>query len=148
MSIEQRRHIRFSLDIPGIRYTKFGEKYETALQQVSIGGCLLDWDERIYTGEEFRLLVQLPNKNWLPLLCKTIYKFDESGIGAKFLDISRFEQDLIAKIITQRLAEDGLPLQVSPFQQPPKFKHFTAPTITDPQRQREEMLEEILSSEK
>lgn len=148
MSIEQRRHIRFSLDIPAIRYTKFNEKLETMLQQISIGGCLLKWDERIYTGEEFRLLIQLPNKNWLPLSCKTIYRFDETGIGAKFIDVTRFEQELVAKIITQSLAEDDLPLQVSPFQQPPKFRDLTVPRMTNPLREKEEMLEEILSSEK
>ena len=146
MSIEQRRHIRFSLDIPALRFTKHGEKYETMLQQISIGGCLLDWDENVYTGEEFRLLIQLPNKNWLPLFSKVIYNFDDNAIGVKFLDISRFEQELVSKIITQKLAEDGLPLQVSPFQQPTKFKQISEPRITNSNLQKEEMLEKILSS--
>ena len=92
MSIEQRRHIRFSLDIPAIRYTRYGEALETVLNQISIGGCLAEWDENVYVGEEFRLLVQLPNKNFLPLKGKALYRFADIGIGTKFLDITQFEQ--------------------------------------------------------
>src|SRR4051794_30063444 len=40
MSINQRQHIRFSLDIPAI-YSRFGEKQETRLEQISIGGCFM-----------------------------------------------------------------------------------------------------------
>src|SRR5688572_8699977 len=79
MTINDRQHIRFSLDIPAIRYSKFGEKLETLLHQISIGGCLLEWDENLLTGEVFRLEIQLPNGNWLPLVCKVLYKFEDNG---------------------------------------------------------------------
>lgn len=146
MGIEQRKHIRFSLDIPAIRYTKYGERQEILLRQISIGGCLLDWDENIFAGDEFRLLIQLPNKNWLPLHCKALYKFEGDGIGLKFLDITRFEQELISKIISGSLAAEGLPLQVDPFQQPSKvFNPHSNPRLTDTRQQKDEILEKILS---
>ena len=150
MSISQRQHIRFSLDIPAIRYTRFGEKQETVLQQISIGGCLIDWDENIFTGETFRLEIRLPNGNWLPLTCKVLYKFEDNGIGAKFVDITRFEQQLVGKIIAHSLAKEGLPMQVDPFAQPPSFADGSekpAPHITDQRRMQDELLEQIMSSE-
>ena len=145
MSFEQRRHIRFSLDIPAVRFTKYNEAVETVLNQISIGGCLLEWDESIYVGDDFRLLVQLPNQNFLPLACKALYRFEDNGVGAKFHDITRFEQELITKIISQNLEKQGLPLQVDPFAQPKKSVFSQTPKITDSRRQREEILEDILS---
>ena len=148
MSINQRQHIRFSLDIPATLITRFGEKQETLIHQISVGGCLLEWDDNILTGDIFRLEIQLPNKNWLPLYCKALYRFEDNGIGARFIDITKFEQELIGKIITYHFAEQGLPTQVDPFAQPPKFSaRKREPSITDPRKEREEILEKIMSSE-
>jgi len=145
MSIEQRRHIRFSLDIPAIRYTNYGEAIETVLNQISIGGCLTEWDDNVYIGDEFRVLVQLPNKNFLPLTCKVLYRFVDNGIGAKFVNITQFEQELITKIISQNLEKQGLSLQIDPFAQPKTYNKNPKPQITNSRRQREEILEDILS---
>jgi len=147
MAIEQRRHIRFSLDIPAVRYTRYGEAFDTVLNQVSIGGCLIEWDDNVYVGDDFRLLVQLPNKNSLPLMCKVLYLFEDNGIGAKFVDITKFEQELITKIISNNLAQQGLPLQVDPFAQPKKGIHQRDNKITDIRRQREDILDNILSAD-
>lgn len=147
MSIEQRRHIRFSLDIPAIRYTRYGEKFETSLTQISIGGCLIEADENLYIGDEIRLEIQLPNKNWLPLYCKVLYATEESGVGVKFLNITKFEQELVAKIISYNLEKSGLPLQINPFENPPKFRDSAEGRFTDRRREREEMIEKIMSTE-
>ncbi len=144
MGIEQRRHTRFSLDIPAIRYTKQGEAVETQITQISLGGCLAEWDERVYIGDEFRMLVQLPNKNYLPLTCKAIYKFAEGGIGAKFTDITLFEQELLAKVISHTLEEHGLPLQIDPFAPPGKVIPNSVPQFSDVRREKDEILEKIL----
>ena len=144
MGIEQRRHIRFSLDIPATRYTKYGEAVETLISQISIGGCLAEWDESVYTGDEFRLLLQLPNKNFLPLTCKALYKFPDNGIGTKFLDITQFEQELLAKIISHSLEMQGLPLQFDPFALPRKSGSVDVPRISDSRREKDEILENIL----
>ena len=146
MGIEHRRHIRFSLDIPAVRYTKYGEAVETMISQISVGGCLAEWDDNVYVGDEFRMLIQLPNKNFLPLICKAIYKFADNGIGTKFLDITQFEQELLAEIISHTLGKEGLPLQVSPFALPKITPKNQVPQITDSRRQKDEMLEEILSA--
>jgi hypothetical protein len=150
MSIHQRQHIRFSLDIPAIRYTKFGEKQEVLLHQISIGGCLLEWDENLLTGDVFRLEIRLPNGNWLPLVCKVLYKFEDNGIGGKFIDITRFEQELVGKIISHALLQEGLPVQVDPFASPAKFgeeMRKREPAVTDSRKKQDEILEKIMSSE-
>lgn len=148
MSIEKRRFIRFSLDVPAIRFTKYGEKVETVLHQISIGGCLAEWDENILVGEEFRLLVQLPNRNWLPLACKALYRFADNGIGVRFLSITQFEQELVSTVISQNLEIQGLPLQVDPFGMPVTYvEPKNKPRITDLRRQKDEILEDILSLE-
>lgn len=146
MSIEKRRHIRFSLDIPAVRYSKYGEAMEILLHQISIGGCLAEWEENILVGEEFRLLIRLPNQNWLPLACKALYKFADNGIGVKFLNITQFEQELVSKIISENLETQGLPMQVDPFGAPRKFAK-TKPSVTDARLSKDEILEDILSLE-
>src|SRR4051794_38945569 len=112
MSIEKRRFIRFSLDIPAFRFKSNGEVVRTLIHQVSVGGCLADWDGSVFPGDTFRIELELPNKNRLPLLCKALYKFDGQGIGSKFIDISPFEQELLGQVISQSLEDDGLPLLV------------------------------------
>lgn len=147
MSIEQRRHIRFSLDIPAIRYTKYGEKIETVINQISIGGCLLEADESVSVGDEFRLEIQLPNKNWLPFYCKVLYKMEDLGIGVQFMNITRFEQELLAKIISKSLEISGLPLQVSPFENPSKTKKNRDLNSKEKQIEKEELLEKLFSAD-
>lgn len=144
MGIEQRRHIRFSMDIPATRYTKYGEAVETVISQISIGGCLAEWDESVYIGDEFRLLLELPDKNFLPLTCKALYKFPDNGIGTKFLDITQFEQELLAKIISHSLEMQGLPLQVDPFALPRKSVSVDVPRVSDSRRDKDDILENIL----
>lgn len=146
MSINQRRHTRFSLDIPAELITKFGERQVTLLQQISVGGCFTSWEENIYTGDEFRLEVQLPNKNRLPLKCKAIYRFPDTGIGVKFVDITKFEQELICKIISERLRSEGIPGTVDPFVQPAEyFEEQRKPRITTRRDQHDKLLEEIMA---
>jgi hypothetical protein len=148
MSINQRKHIRFSLDIPAIIYSKFGEKQETRLDQISIGGCFTSWEEDIYPGDEFRLEIELPNKNHLPLFCRAVYRFDHTGIGVKFVDICEFEQELISKIIADKLELEGVPLQTDPFTLPPTFINDDAtPRITDIRQKRDAVLQRIMSGD-
>jgi hypothetical protein len=148
MSIEQRQHIRFSLDVPAVRYNKFGEKFDIMLQQISVGGCLTEWDENLFTGEEFRMEIELPNGNRLPLICKVIYRFEDNGVGVKFVDLTKFEQELVSKIISHRLDKEGLPVQVSAFAKPRQFDGPQEPRITGPEHEKEELLERIMSGEK
>lgn len=121
MSISQRKHIRLTLDIPAVRQTGDGERMTTVLYQISIGGCLIEWDEGIEEQEEFRMEVQLPDKNWLPLSCKALYRFPDDGIGIQFQDITEFEQELIVKIMSNNLELEGIPMEVDPFSKPKSF---------------------------
>jgi len=148
MSISQRQHIRFSLDIPAIIHTKYGERQHTRLEQISIGGCFTGWEENIYVGDEFRMEIELPNKNYLPLQCRALYRFDHTGIGVKFLNISEFEQELISKIIAHKLDLEGVPLNVDPFTLPPTFVgDDPAPRITEIREKRDSILERIMSAD-
>ena len=107
----------------------------------------MEWDENVYVGDEFRLLLALPDKNFLPLSCKALYQSADNGIGAKFLDITRFEQELLTKIITSHLAKSGLPMQVDPFAQPMRVES-SRPEVFDVRKTKEEILESIMSSNK
>jgi hypothetical protein len=146
MPANQRQHIRFSLDIPAVIYSKFGERQYTRLQQISIGGCFTDWEENIYVGDEFRMEIQLPNNNYLPLQCRALYRFDHTGIGVKFIEICEFEQELISKIIANKLDQEGVPLQIDPFTLPPTFiSEDPSPRITDIRQKRDAVLQKIMS---
>jgi hypothetical protein len=149
MSIEKRRFIRFSLDIPAFRYKSNGEVLRTVIRQVSVAGCLAEWDDTIFTGDLFRIEIELQNKNRLPLLCKALYKFPGKGIGAKFIDVSRFEQQLLGQIISQILEDDGLPLLVDPFAIPPTYVAQTPEEeeLFAKRRREEEIAGEIMESE-
>ncbi len=149
MSISQRQHIRFSLDIPARIITKFGETQDTTLQQISIGGCFTGWEENIYIGDEFRMEIMLPNGNYLPLHCKALYRFDHTGIGVKFTEITHFEQDLISRIIAAQLEAEGVPLQIDQLNHPAKFVPpvDTSPRVTDIRETTDSILEKIMSSD-
>ncbi len=121
MSISQRKHVRLTLDIPAVRYTAHGERISTLLYQISVGGCLIEWDDSINENEEFRMEIQLPDKNWLPLCCKALYRFPDDGIGIQFQEITEFEQELVAKIMAKNLELEGIPLDVDPFSAPKNF---------------------------
>jgi hypothetical protein len=148
MSIAQRQHIRFSLDIPATIYPTIGEKQQTMLQQISVGGCFTGWEENIFIGDEFRMEIGLPNGNLLPLQCKALYRFDHTGIGVKFLDITQFEMELISKIIAFRLEEEGVPLQIDPFNPPPVFvRDDASPRIVDIRQKRDAVLQRIMAGD-
>lgn len=121
MTIEKRRYIRFSLDIPAFRFGEQGEEIKVMIRQLSVGGCQVDWVDSAFDDEEFRLEFPLPNKNRLPLTGKVIYRLPGNWIGIKFEEISHFEQELLVVIIGDSLEKDGLPLLVDPFTAPPGY---------------------------
>jgi Tfp pilus assembly protein PilZ len=142
MSIEKRRFIRFSLDIPITIITENGVNVPTYMRQVSIGGCLTDWEDNIFAGDQFRIEMQLPNKNKLPIAGKVIYRFAGKGIGITFTEITQFEQELIAQVISENLENEGLPVLVDPFTQPPKFVKQIADDVENEAIKSEKMLED------
>ena len=148
MSISQRRHTRFSLDVPATIVTKYGEQQNTILQQISVGGCFTDWEENIYAGDEFRMEIHLPNGNKLPLRCKAIYRFENTGIGVRFVDVSQFEQDLIAGIISDRMEKAGVPTYSQQFTPAAiEMADRPVPQVTNVRAERDEILEKIMSGE-
>ena len=148
MSINQRQHIRFSLDIPAIIHPKTGGSQHTRLEQISIGGCFTAWEDNVYVGDEFRMEIELPNKNHLPLQCRALYRFDHTGIGVKFTDITQFEQELISRIIAHKLELEGVPLQIDPFTLPPSFVgDDPSPRITDIRQKRDAVLQKIMAED-
>lgn len=146
-SVPQRRYLRFSLDLPAFYVDEKGRRSETTIHQISLGGCLVDWSDEIFVGDEFRLEIPLPKGNFLPLVARALYKFPGKGIGAKFLDITEFEQKLIAKIIAEKLEKEGLPT-VDPFAPPPLYiRESSEKESDDPRLKEEKKVEQILSSE-
>ena len=99
-------------------------------------------------GDEFRMEIELPNKNYLPLSCKALYRFDHTGIGVKFTDICEFEQELISKVISHKLELEGVPLQIDPFTLPPTFVgDDPSPRITDIREKRDAVLAKIMAAD-
>lgn len=117
MSIEQRRYERFTIVLPAFRLMQNGERQSVALKQISILGCFLEWDEDLAIGDKFRLELVLPNQNRLPILCQTIYRLPDMGLGIKFVNVSRFEQDLISQLIVFEHEKNNLPFK-NPFNFP------------------------------
>ena len=147
MSIDQRKHTRFSLEIPAVIITKYGERQESMLQQISIGGCFTGWEENIFPGDEFRVEIELPNGNRLPLACKAVYRFENTGLGVQFLDITQFEQSLIAKIINEKLRAEGLPIYTESMTQQPADTSKQPVAIPEDRAFRENMLERIMAGD-
>lgn len=131
MSISQRKHVRLTLDIPVDRVTDAGERIGIMLYQISIGGCFIEWDETILKNDELRLEMQLPNGNWIPLRGRAIYLVKDDGIGVLFEDITKFEQELIAEVMSKSLASEGIPMRFDPFS-PPKRYAEQEPAQTEP----------------
>jgi len=122
------------------------EQQQVQTQQISVGGCLIDHGEGFYPGDEFRFELELPNGNRVPLTCRVVYCFEDSSVGAKFIDITKFEQDLVAKTISYRLELDGLPLPIDAFEKPPKFADAKVTLKVSTERERlEEKLEEVMT---
>ncbi len=147
MSIEQRKHTRFSLEIPAVIITKYGERQESILQQISIGGCFTGWEENIFPGDEFRVEIELPNGNRLPLACKAVYRFENTGLGVQFVDITQFEQSLIAKIINEKLRAEGLPIHTESMTQQPLGTSKPSVAVPEERAFRENMLERIMAGD-
>jgi hypothetical protein len=146
MPVDKRQFTRFSLDIPADLHGRFGERSRVLLQQISIGGCLMNWHDDIYPGDDFRIEIGLPNGNRLPLACRTVYRFDDCGIGVKFVDITRFEQELIAATIEDRLEKEGLPIVLDAAISPARMFDLSDPlTVLDSRMRREAKLQEIMA---
>ncbi len=145
MSINRRRHIRLTLDIPVYRYMNTGEKLGVMVYQISIGGCFIEWDDSIKIDDEFRLEIQLPNKNWLPLQCRAIYLMKGDGVGVLFEDITKFEQELLADIMSANLEQQGIPTKIDPFSPPKKYFNVVEKNDSANESFKELMEENLLS---
>jgi hypothetical protein len=145
MPINQRQFVRFSLDIPAV-VSRGDKSHETAITQISLGGCFMDSDESLLIGDEFRMEIKLPNGNFLPLTCRAVYRVDGVGIGARFLDITEWEQELVSRVIEHHLDVAGVPLQVDPFTVPPTLiVDDRSPRIADIRQKRDSILQKIMS---
>ena len=133
MSIHKRRYIRFSLDIPALVSDEHGVEHEIMFREISVGGCLAELAETYAKYDEIRFELTLPNNNRVPILGKPLYYSANQGIGIRFHDVSQFEQELVASIISEILEHEGLPLMVNPFKQPPQVFADVEPIVSEPQ---------------
>jgi len=89
-----------SLNIPAFRTTEEGERRETIVQQINIDDFLIELEEKIEPNEEFRIEIEMPNKNWLPLTCRTVERPEKEGNNYEMIDLTEFEIDLIGEILS------------------------------------------------
>ena len=145
MSKTRRKNNRFSVDVPAVLVRSHGHSRPVNVQQISIGGCLAAPASEVYVGDEFRLEIELPNGNRVPMMCKAVYQFDEAGIGARFVHLTAFQRELIEEIIIDSLEADGLPLPPDAFEQAEESQDTGA---DHPRPKREEILDNILATDK
>jgi hypothetical protein len=128
MRVERRKYSRFSFVQLAERETVFHAFVKIRVWETSVGGCFVEWFEDARLGDEFRLKMRLPNGNFVPLVCKIIYRFTGIGVGVKFLELTKFEQDLVAEIIKFEMRRQ-FKTEVEPFAPPEKFYEiFSAKT--------------------
>ncbi len=125
VSNESRQYIRFFITLQARRQL-YGDRISPVLiKQISLGGCMVEWDENASIGEKIRIEVLLANGNWLPLIGKVLYRMPENGLGIKFQEITQFEQELLANLIQKQMERRGLPYE-NPFGLPEVSKPETS----------------------
>lgn len=113
MSQPQRQFFRFPLDIEARICAPSGERIEAVVNEISLGGCYFSnaWVEA--AGVAFRLEIRLPNGNWLPLNCIRVHS--RGGVGAKFTEMTMFEQNLLAEVIASASRSAGVSEDRDPY---------------------------------
>jgi hypothetical protein len=124
VSYESRQYIRFSITLQARRQVLGDRISPVLIKQISLGGCMVEWDENVTIGEKIRVEVLLTNGNWLPLAGKVLYRMPENGLGMKFQEITQFEQELLANLIQKQMEKRGLPYE-NPFGLPEVYKGDT-----------------------
>ena len=113
MLTERRKYQRYPLTLTTQKTEENGTVTELRILEMSVGGCFLQWFAGAELGDNFRLKIPLLNRNFLPVFCKVIYRFPNKGIGIKFVNLTKFEQDLIAEIIFAHVRNENLATQKS-----------------------------------
>lgn len=85
-----------------------GERVGAVVSDISLGGCFFEglWVEA--AGEAFSVELRMPNGNWLPLECERV-RCEDGGVGVRFTDVTLFQQELLAKVISAAAAKAGVP---------------------------------------
>ncbi len=100
MSSKQLPSHENSLNIPAFRFTEKGEKVETIVREINLDDFLIMLEENIQPVEDFRLEIQLPDQNWLPLVCKSVERESDADVScAKLIDITDFELELLGHVL-------------------------------------------------
>jgi hypothetical protein len=118
MSENQRKYVRFPITLQARKNSGDGETFPFVIREIGLGGCLTDWIEMSYVGEKGRMEILLQNGNWFPVNVKILYRIPDRHIGMKFLDLTLFEQEVIADLITGISEKQNVAVQ-NPFTQPP-----------------------------
>lgn len=119
MSSDQRRFIRFPLILQARRHVENGETTPFVIREIGLGGCLTDWIEMSYVGEKGRIEILLQNGNWFPVTAKILYRIPGKHVGMKFLDMTLFEQEVIANLIVAVAEKQKMQIE-NPFAIPEK----------------------------
>jgi hypothetical protein len=118
MSENQRKYLRFPITLQARRNSSDGETFPFVIREIGLGGCLCDWIEMSYVGQKSRMEILLQNGNWFPVNVKILYRIPDRHVGMKFLDLTLFEQEVIASLITGVSEKQKVEIQ-NPFAEPP-----------------------------
>lgn len=108
MSTAQREFTRFAVFIEARIRTANDERVSAVIGDIGLGGCFFDglWVEA--AGEKFGVELRMPNGNWLPIECERVRQ-EDGGVGVKFIDVTLFQQDLLAGVIADAARKAGIP---------------------------------------
>ena len=108
MSTPQRQYTRFTLEIEARIRTAAGERVEAVVSDIGLGGCFFEglWVEA--AGERFSVEIRMPNGNWLPIDCERVRQ-EDGGVGVRFIEVTLFQQDLLAGVIATAARKAGIP---------------------------------------
>ena len=84
-----------TLNIPAFRVNEEGVKRETIVQQINVDDFLIELEEKIEHDQEFRIEIEMPNKNFLPLTCRVVERTEKEGNNYEMIDLSEFEIDFV-----------------------------------------------------
>lgn len=104
---ERRKYERFPLSLVIQRESEKGIASKITILELSINGCFVEWIDDARVGESFRLKIPLLRGSCLPVASKIIYRLNNTGIGFKFIDLTKFEKDLLAEVIRFNMWKKG-----------------------------------------
>lgn len=95
---EQRIETRVPLRLE-VQWNGWENQSPDVTSDVSLSGCYIESLNPVTVGEVLNLGLRLPSNEILPIRCEVRYHQPTIGFGIKFLQLSRFQRDVLQRLI-------------------------------------------------